>query len=106
MVAVTIGLAALGEAERAREWARRALLIDPENMLVRYNLACTFSSFLNDVDAAIDMLGPAFATMPIGLLKVAQTDPDLNPLREDERFKTMLAAAEARLNPDNASPAS
>ncbi|MGH7751054.1 MAG: tetratricopeptide repeat protein, partial [Candidatus Dormibacteria bacterium] len=32
-------LAALGEWERARDWIRRALLMDPQNMLMRYNLA-------------------------------------------------------------------
>ncbi len=35
-------LAALGESDRARDWMRRALLIDPDNLLMRYNFACTF----------------------------------------------------------------
>ena len=33
-------LAILGEAERAKEWINRALLIDPDNMHMRYNFAC------------------------------------------------------------------
>ncbi len=37
-------LAALGEAERAREWIDRALLIDPGNMTMRYNLACALAT--------------------------------------------------------------
>src|SRR5438552_8239900 len=34
-------LAALGEVERAKEWAERALLLDPDNLNLHYNLACT-----------------------------------------------------------------
>ena len=34
-------LAMFGEEDRAREWIRRALLLDPENLNMRYNLACT-----------------------------------------------------------------
>ena len=30
-------------------------------------------------------------------LKAAKADPDLDPLREDPRFKSMIAAAEARI---------
>ena len=33
----------------------------------------------------------------IGLLNHAKADPDLDPLRDDPRFKAMIAAAEARL---------
>ena len=33
-------LAALGERDRAMEWMERALLIDPDNLNMRYNFAC------------------------------------------------------------------
>ena len=33
-------LAILGETERAKEWINRALLIDPDNVHMRYNFAC------------------------------------------------------------------
>ncbi len=89
-------LAALGEAERAKDWISRALLIDPDNMNARYNFACALTTHLKDADGALDLLGPVFETLAIGFLNHAKTDPDLDPLREDPRFKAMVAAAEAR----------
>jgi adenylate cyclase len=90
-------LAVLGEAERAKEWAERALLLDPDNMNLRYNFACSLVTDLNDFEAALDLLGPRFETMPIEVLNWVRTDPDLDPIRDHPRFKAMLAAAEARL---------
>ena len=37
-------LAALGEADRAKDWMRRALLIDPDNLMMRYNFACALAA--------------------------------------------------------------
>jgi adenylate cyclase len=90
-------LATLGEAERAQEWMARALLIDPDNMLMRYNFSCALSSQLNDTEAALAMLAPVFADIPISLFNGAKVDPDLNAIRDDPRFKAMLAEAEARM---------
>ena len=94
-----IALATLGEAERAKDWMNRTLLIDPDNMNARYNFACSLASFSKkpDVDAALEMLGPVFETLAAGFLNHAKADPDLDPLRDDPRFKAMVAAAETRL---------
>jgi adenylate cyclase len=91
------GLVTLGQVERAKEWINRALLIDPDNMNMRYNFACALGAFANEVDSALDLLGPAFERIPIGFLNHAKVDPDLDPLRDNPRFKAMIAAAEARL---------
>ncbi|MGA9796529.1 MAG: adenylate/guanylate cyclase domain-containing protein [Rhizomicrobium sp.] len=90
-------LAALGERERAREWINRALLIDPDNMNMRYNFACTMVTQVKDFDMALEMLGPVFAKWNVGFIKHAKADPDLDTIRDDPRFKAMLAAAEARV---------
>ena len=89
-------LAVLGKGERAKEWMGRALLIDPENLSMRYNFVCALANHLKDTEAALEMHGPAFEKMGTGLINHAKIDPDLDPLREHPRFKAMLAAAERR----------
>jgi len=90
-------LAALGEAERAKEWAERALLLDPDNLNLRYNFACTLVLELHEFEAALNLLEPAFEKLRIEAVNWAKTDPDLDLIRDNPRFKSMLAAAEARL---------
>ena len=90
-------LAVLGEAERAREWMERAVLIDPDNWLMRYNFACALSVHLLDADGAIKLLNPVLTNAPARMVTAAKSDPDLDPIREDPRFQTLLAEAEARL---------
>ncbi|MFZ2509132.1 MAG: TIR domain-containing protein [Steroidobacteraceae bacterium] len=90
-------LAEFGEAERAKDWISRALLIDPDNMNARYNFACALTTHFKDKDAALELLGPVFEKLAIGFLNHAKIDPDLDLLREDPRFKAMVAAAETRL---------
>ncbi|MEO6968214.1 MAG: TIR domain-containing protein [Rhodanobacteraceae bacterium] len=90
-------LAALGEGERAKARMERTLLIDPDNFNTRYNFACALSVHLKDKQAALDMLGPAFESIADGFLAYAKVDPDLELIRDDPRYTSMLAAAEARL---------
>ncbi|MDE2182129.1 MAG: winged helix-turn-helix domain-containing protein [Alphaproteobacteria bacterium] len=90
-------LAALGERERAKERMERALLIEPDNVNRRYNFACSLALFVEDIEAALDVLGPAVAKMGPAFLDYAKADPDLASLRSHPRFKAMMAAAEARV---------
>ena len=92
-------LAAQGEFKQFKEWMKRALLLDPDNIKSRYNFACTLTAQLKETDAALELLGPVFERMAIGLLNHAKADPDLDSLRDNPRFKAMIAAAEARLAP-------
>src|SRR5437773_5325909 len=90
-------LAELGQRERAKEWMERALLVEPDNVTMRYNFGCALANHLNDKDAALEMLGPAFEKMGAGFINHAKVDPDFDCIRDDPRFKEMLTAAERRL---------
>jgi adenylate cyclase len=93
----SVSLAALGEAHRAKEWTRRALLIDPDNLTMRYNLACAFASHLHDADAAMEVLEPYADRFNAMLVTHFQVDPDIDPIREDPRFQAMLERMKARI---------
>jgi len=92
-----ISLAVLGERVRAREWIDRALMIDPENNTMRYNLACSLATYLRESDAAIELLGPYFERVSVSELKHCAADPDMDPIRDDPRFLRMAKAASERL---------
>jgi adenylate cyclase len=98
-------LAVLGHADRCRDWIRRALLVDPDNQLMRYNFACDLGAHLGDIDGALDLLGPYLAQVTPSELAWATADPDMDALREDPRFAAMIAQAEARLAAEAAATA-
>ena len=99
-----MGLAALGEAERAREWMGRALRLDPDNMNMRYNFACALASGLRDPERAIDMLAPVLERTR-SLSGNLDVDPDLESIRDNPRFQQMVAAARKRLGLAGTAPA-
>jgi hypothetical protein len=65
---------------------------------MRYNFVCALANLLNDKDAALEMLRPLFEQMGVGYVNHAKVDPDFDCIRDDPRFKEMLAAAERRLS--------
>ncbi len=89
-------LAVLGEADRAREWTKRAILFDPDNVRLHYNLACAMAK-LGDADAAIDLLEGVAAKVTATWLAWISVDSSLDPVRAHPRFKVVLEAAQARL---------
>jgi adenylate cyclase len=91
------GHALLGAQETAREWMERAVLIDPDNLVMRYNFACVLAGHLLDTDSALNMLEPMMAAATEFHVRIAQTDPDLDVIREAPRFRAMLARARKRL---------
>ncbi|HET7577589.1 MAG TPA: TIR domain-containing protein [Sphingomicrobium sp.] len=98
LAAGATALAVVGEHQRAKDWIDRALLLDPDNNIMRYNLACALTTDLNDRDRAMKVLEPYFkTTLGVAHIRHAEIDPDLDPLRDDPRFKDMLAAAKQRL---------
>ena len=89
-------MAALGEKDRAREWMERALLIDPDNLNMRYNFACALAKDLGDREGALRMLESSISRIK-GSLGNAEFDPDLDSIRDDPRFQKMIVDAKKRL---------
>jgi adenylate cyclase len=98
-------LAALGDGERAKEWTKRALLMDPDNPWMRWNLACAMSRWLGDKDAAIDLLAGLTHKLSPSMVTYLRLDTDLDPLRDDPRFEALAAAAEQRVASEKAAAA-
>src|SRR5215471_11058758 len=77
-----VALAALGQRERAKEWMERALLVDPDNVTMRYNFVCALANYVKDKDAALEILRPLFEQIGAGLISHAKVDPDLDSIRD------------------------
>ena len=91
-------LAMLGDVDRSREWMRRALLLDPDNLAMKYNAACTFLSQLGDPEEALKTLEPFFQGVTSATwVWHAEADPDLEPIRSEPKFQKMLGSAKQRL---------
>jgi serine/threonine protein kinase/Flp pilus assembly protein TadD len=78
----------LGDRERALDWARRANAIDPTDPGVLYNVACVYS-LGGILDDAIGCLDKAVAN-GFGHREWLLNDSDLDAIREDPRFQTLL----------------
>ena len=88
-----MSFATLGQLDRAREWIERGLLVDPDNLMMRYNLAWGLNKVFEDKDGAIEMLRPVFANAGPNIIRLAANDPNLDSLRDDQRFQQMMQAA-------------
>ncbi len=89
-------LLTLGETERAREWVARVKLLDPDNINLRYNLACGMSMH-GAVDDAIELIAPVLRSAVLQNINWFEIDTDLDPIRDDPRFKAMWVEAKARI---------
>ncbi len=78
----------LGETERALDWAKRSLVIDPEDPQLLYNVACVYAiegmkeDAITCLERAIDK--------GYGHREWIEHDSDLNSLRSDRRFQALL----------------
>jgi adenylate cyclase len=88
-------LADLGEKERAREWATRARLVDPEAVNLQYNLACAMSS-LGEYNLALEALEGIAPKLSPGMVSWLEADTDLDPIRDEPRFQSMMRQVQAR----------
>jgi adenylate cyclase len=91
------GHAILGDHERAREWMERAMLIDPDNLNMKYNFACVLAAYVGDTDEALNLLDRTLSNSGEMKVRNAEADPDFDGIREHPRFKKIIADAKKRL---------
>jgi adenylate cyclase len=89
--------AALGDVDRAHEWAERGALVDPDNSGMRYNFACALAAFGGDKEGALRQLDRSLRTAGAFHVMMAETDPDLDSLHEEPQFKAIMTRARKRL---------
>jgi adenylate cyclase len=97
MGCIVLCLTTLGENERAREWMERGVLLDPDNMNMRYNFACILISDLHDLDAGLDLLEPLTKVFLRPSLNWIKNDPDMDRVRNHPRYIAIMGEAEKRL---------
>lgn len=83
-----VALCQLGDHQRSREWAARALAVDPEETTILYNVACDYA-LLQDYDQALDCLEKAVRN-GFGHKEWIENDPDLTSLRNHACFEALL----------------
>ncbi|MCW8925949.1 MAG: tetratricopeptide repeat protein [Xanthomonadales bacterium] len=81
-------LVQIGEYEKARVWADRALDTDRHEPAVLYNVACAYS-LMGENDHAIELLGEAINN-GFGYRAWLENDNTLEGLREDPRFHALV----------------
>ena len=84
-------LAELGHRTRARDWAARAIMIGPDDHVVRYNVARTHA-ILGEADTALDWLEQAFNSSTAWRRRLGlwmKRDTDVDPLRGHPRFRAL-----------------
>jgi adenylate cyclase len=87
----------LGEYARAEEWAARAISLDPESYIVRYNAGCTYA-VIGKPHAALEALEYIFAHMPRArrwLLGMISHDTQIQSLGERSDFQAFVKRLEA-----------
>jgi serine/threonine protein kinase/Tfp pilus assembly protein PilF len=78
----------IGERERATDYARRALTINPDDPLLLYNIACMYA-LLGNPNEALNCLEKA-VDKGYGQKDWVEHDSDLNSLRDLPRFQMIV----------------
>jgi len=89
-------LAYLGEADRTRDWAERAAIMEPDDRYMQYNLACAYA-VLGQVEPSLDRLEQALRPGSLkSLREFMLKDSDLDVLRSHPRYQALLERLEVQ----------
>src|SRR5262249_40972393 len=78
----------LGDAQRALDWVRRALAVDPDEAMTLYNVACVYS-LMGRTDEAIDCLEKAVVNGYTNKEWI-ENDADFKSLHGQPSFQALL----------------
>src|SRR5215471_1599824 len=86
----------LGNNERAKDWISRTFIVEPDDGMIHYNLACSLTQ-MNELDRSLELLESCAhkisAAVVVNWLK---HDSDLAPLHGHPRYQALIAREEAR----------
>src|SRR5262249_6237271 len=82
-------LVLLGQKERAREWISRTLIVEPDDVVIRFNLACSLAQ-MGEAEEALDLLEASVSRMA-AIVDWIKNDAELAPLRGHPRYQALVA---------------
>ena len=88
-------LARIGEREKAIDWLERAMFIDPDDPIVSYNAACTYTQ-LDEIEKAFAALEKWASNSGSEMEMWLQTDSDFDKIRADPRFAALTSRLRER----------
>lgn len=85
----------LGQHDKALEWVRRSLEIDPNDHLIQFNSAGIFIR-MGDVEFALDLLERGMPQLGRAQLDWMRRDPDFDKVRDHPRYLALVQREEER----------
>jgi adenylate cyclase len=85
----------LGQHDRALEWVKLSMEIDPNDHLIQFNSAGIFIK-MGDVEFALDLLDRCMPQLGRAQLDWMRRDPDFDSIRDHPRYLALLQREEER----------
>jgi adenylate cyclase len=82
----------INEPDKARDWARRALAIDPDDIMTKYNIAC-YKVEIGEHDEAMELILEYARQVHVQIKQWFLQDSDLVPLHRHPRWAEAVALA-------------
>lgn len=86
----------LGQHEKALEWVKHSMEIDPNDHLVQYNGACFFLCQIGEIEYGFDLLERCMPHLGRAQLDWMRRDPDFDGVRDHPRYLALVQREEGR----------